>query len=416
MAIKAKVEKINLNQIIKKTVHLPRTSSGYTLYTHADTYNKNNADGDIFDEKAMEDEFYKKFCKTTYNSPTNIRRLFITGNKVYIQYYTSMFKGGKQDQGTWMEKALRTDSGKDLFEIAREIADYKQKQHEYVMEKAINSSAEPPIMYSFEVGEQTNNLFKAISCGWVASNIEEFYCDWTALLPLEVFTKVSSNFQGSAAVAKAFLNGAPSKVICNDDIGNLVRTFNSGGIKNIENRFPRLRAVGMISNLSSIMENPQMNKASFSDCKTFNDMMLTWFKANEELIKSNGGLVMYSSFNNHEGVEKYKTKETQYLFDSTLKPWFETHIEKLKSAKRRDVYNYKPVINLDKEEDDEPIREVSAVEAKLVQLENELSKEEFNTLLKLTVDGFGVNQLKTMFSTFTKQNRIKYTSIIGLEM
>lgn len=415
MAAKSiKSENVNLNKMLRKSMHLPRTTSGYTLYTNVTNYTASEDSEDFINKKALSDPDYLRLCNKTYNSPKNIRRLFITGSKVYIQYFTSMFKAGKQDQGTWMERSLTTDSGKNLFDMAKDIVDLAMKKNAYLTELAVNPDAVIPINYTFNSSENTKNtLFKALSNGWVTSNIEEVYWDWTAVMSPEAFTRLGGNFNTPADVARAFMSGnTQNKFIKCEELANLVVELNSAKIKDVHNRFPRLRMVAMISNLEAVMNNAAMKKGSIRDEINYSENKMTWMKLNEELISSIGGSVLYHPLNG--SLEEYKTNEQQYLFDSTLKAWFETYIEKLKKARRKEQYGSEG--NTSDEVDTDTDIELTACEQKLVQLEKELKPEQFTTLLQLTVNGLGMNELKSIFNNFSKPNRNRYASKIGLKL
>ena len=77
-----KISIINLDKMLTEMVHRPRID-GYPLYTRVDNLME-SGDGTTVTDKGSK---WERASKVSYNSPGNIRRLFITHQGVFIHYY-----------------------------------------------------------------------------------------------------------------------------------------------------------------------------------------------------------------------------------------------------------------------------------------------------------------------------------------
>jgi len=407
-----KYENINFNSILREGLHYPKTRNGTTLYTHMASFDNNALDGDYYDKKAESDPIYIEQSKQTYNSPTNIRSIFITGTKIYVRYYTGPVIKNKSNE-TYVARSIeKYNNNKNLFEIAKDIMYNEQKIAAFKAEKEVNPKAELKL-YSANNTGGTNNLLKALSCGWVASNIEEFYFDWTALLPNEVFSVIFPSICRTSELISMFVNNQNgNKLIESKKLKELIIRFNNGGVKNFNLRFPRLRQVAMISNLDNLLTDATkiMLGAPSSYGDNYTENKQTWFSRNQEVIRHYGGIVLYCTF---EGLlEDYKTKENVYLFDNErLKGYFERNKAKLKDSRRKFMLSQ----NGEGTVENDLNVEIGPVESKLIQLEKELPPDVFKGILRVSTTGMTVNELTEVFKVFSKANRDKYKGIINLK-
>lgn len=123
------MEHINLTKLVGEIIHSPRVD-GYPLYQRV---------GDV--ELNRSPKWHKEVKKIN-NSPSNVRKLFITYEAVYVEYYVYLQRGKR------FRKQYKTDL---LTEIAG------------------NSTF-------------TGHILKALESEWVLSNLEEIYFDWSVLL------------------------------------------------------------------------------------------------------------------------------------------------------------------------------------------------------------------------------------------
>lgn len=413
-----KYENVNFNSILRGGIHFPKTKNGSVLYTRIQSFNGKDDDGDFYDKKLETDPIYMEQSKIVYNSPTNIKRIFITGDKIYVRYHrTPVDKKNKAMKSYHLSHISTFNNNKNLFEVAKDLIDADRKKAQFEAERQVNPKAELTLYNVNGNAGNTNNLLKALSTGWVASNVEELYFDWTALLPYEVYSIIMPDMGTPANIAKYFLNPQNQpKMIKNDLVKNAIYKFNSGGVKDLSKRFPRLRIAAMISNLDSILEEVWDNQDKEMYGTDYDKNIQTWFSTHRDLITQKGGSVIYSTFSGQ--LTEYKTKEQQYLFDAEkLKDFFETNIEKFKSSKRSKAYGATGNGKSQEEKEKEELNmEMGPVEEMMVSMEQELGKdsEQFKKFLKMTSDSYSKKQMIALLDVFTKPNRDRYKKILGL--
>ena len=276
-----RTEKINLYREITNIMHQPSVN-GHPFYIRlADGTDK---EGDY--DEAMKDAEFVKNISSNINSPTNIRRVFITNEGITIHYYASpIYKGGKSPRGHITSHKFK----RNFKDIAEDILMYDQKLQNYAM--AIQSGdvkAKPPIKYTVE-----NSGMQCFSNPYTLNNIEEIYFDWVMLLAVENQPYIG----GEAFCRNLVYNILSGQTGCgfqeNPGLMNLFIERNSGGASNIRKRFPRLRMIGFVSNLADIMNNPRMDRVNteFDDPKSAG---VIWIMSdrNKQLIKEMNSLVM----------------------------------------------------------------------------------------------------------------------------
>ena len=401
----------NLNTIYKKAIHRPISKDGYVLYTKVDGYT-GASDAEPLAEKSA---IYKEQSQRNYNSASNIRRLFITGNCIYVQYYASYIVSDVASGDKFAKRSFNADD--DIFKAASEIVSYDMNMSKYMMDKTINNKAKEP-----DKVVVTGKALGIIANPWVMGNIEEIYIDWTFLLSEDVkpyFPNLCNTGFYNAALSKSpqinkiIVDGAES-----DNLLSYFMKVNSDGVKadKLRDRFPRLRTLALISNLSDIMNNPKMIIAD----KMFNDIeaeRTTWFDTNKELIQSLGGLIIFKNLTG--GLQrlnvKFVVKDNIYKFDKEkLKPLFESHDKKIEDYYRNRMYGSHKTGS----EADLNIV-MTELESLLVDIEESSNDK---TLVKkaliYAIAGINIknSELKELFSKFTKPNRDRLAGLIGLKL
>ena len=133
----------SLNSLYKKAMHRPMTIDGFALYTKADGYS-GTVEGE---SQAEQSEHYRKHCNSTYNSPTNIRKVFITGKGVAVQYYAKPISA--KNNGThWSFNTF--DEHFNLFDTAFKMLTYQSDLAKYNMSKATGMKCEEPKRYKID--------------------------------------------------------------------------------------------------------------------------------------------------------------------------------------------------------------------------------------------------------------------------
>ena len=268
--------------------------------------------------KAEQDSRYQKISQHTYNSPTNIRRLFITGSRVIVHYYTPFIIKGEKHNSYIIDTKLNSDSVglqsnyevSNLYEVIKHILSEKNEMMEYQMNKLQDPKAKEPTTYRLE-----GNVLKVLSSTYACNNIEEVYFDYTALFSEELkpyFTDILSTCGSS------LFNSTSFNLVKMDKLLQVFAQFNTGGnISAVKAKFPRLRNIGMISNLNAILDhNSQKQHCEF--IKNAKDTR-TWFDVNRQLIEASRSTVLLCNVTpgNKPNLE-FNTKEAQYKFDKEV--------------------------------------------------------------------------------------------------
>ena len=396
--------KKNLNQIIKGAMHRPLSSSGFVLYPKVEGYT-GSEEGETQAEK---DTAYIAQSKSNHNSPTNIRKVFITGDSVTVQYYTPMvIKNSSNSQnGHW--KTVKYSKENNLFEIATAMLNYNKFYSQYLMEKTINNKAVEPNNY-YVVG----NGLGVIANPWVCSNIEEIYFDWTLLLSSEV-APYFGNYASSQAIMSFITKSAKASEIKNEEIIKYFSAFTSGGIKDLRKRYPRLRTIAMISNLKDVLEHPSMIKVDhqFSNIE---ESKKTWYEANRNLIAQSNSLVLMGDLT--DSVDRlnkeFIVKDNIYKFDfDKLNGEVKRFIIKIDDYKRQKEYGNTAYT----EEQDTNLLEASELENKLLEIEKEYGEKVLKNILIYAINGSDLKtkEILEVFKTLTKPNRQRIASMINL--
>lgn len=400
---KAKIKK-NLNQLYKASMHRPLSSDKIALYPKVENYNGKAESEDTIANKS---KYFLAQSKSNYNSPTNIRRLFITGEKVEIHYYSPMIIKGKPS--TTYKKSV--ELSENLYEITNKMLNYSAEFARYSMEKSINGAAVEPDNYVIE-----GNGIGVVSNPWVCNNIEEIYFDWTLLASNEV----APFFQEYCTINwyTAFVNKTTSFTeIKNSKIIEFFAMFNSGGVKDLRNRYPRLKTIAMISRLNEIIplaQEPCQGLTNLDGCKT------TWYELNKQIIAQSGSLVLLGELN--ANLPKLNTdfivKDSIYKFDKDrLKLVAESFKKRVEDYYRQRMYGGSTEQQEQTAiEEEQPTEVTNSLEKYLLELEASNDPTIINNAIIYATMGAGLSatELRNIFNSFTKQNKDRFTTLLGL--
>ena len=407
---KAKIQK-NLNKIIKDATHRPQSSDGNVLYAKVPGYS-GGSEGDRIDTEAEKSPAYKAASEHSYNSPTNIRRIFITGKEVVVQYYASMVVKNTQTVKKWHNVSFK--SGDDLFQVASDILTYPEKMNQYIMEKTVDSKAVEPEGYTI-----TGLGIRVASEPWVCSNLEEMYFDWTLLMSPDIARYFPPYLSDNNGIANLLNKTSQAQENVNDICSRLFADYNSSGIKDIRKRFPRLKSVGMISNLYDVLNHPSMIKID-NDFNNMEEAQQTWYSLNRNLIAQSNSIVYISDLS--EGISKlndvFVVKDNVYKFDfEKLKGEFEKYTTKIKDYKRQRMYG----TSMGGEETSaDAMADIDLIpaEQRFVEIEQQYGERILKNALIIATSGheFNKSELHKIFQQFSKPNRKRMASMIGLQL
>lgn len=301
---------INYNSLVLKAMHKPFTKQGFVLYTKLSgaTINEGNT-------KAEQDQTYIRLSKSTYNSPTNIRRLFITGSKVVVHLYSPFIHSGSAYKTHVIEtaydnKLLGVDGAagiNNMFDVVKAIMNEQNEKAKYEVEKMGGANVKEPQTYRID-----GNILKVLSSTYTCNNIEEVYFDYTVLLAEELKPYVQQ-FSFEANWQRYTSNGSYSISKC-DALAEAFRIFNSVNERNFRTKFPRLRQIGLISNLDEILKHPSLKDA----CSFARPTFKSWYETNNELIQASGSTVLITQFPVVKFNKEFNVKDNQYKFDKEV--------------------------------------------------------------------------------------------------
>jgi hypothetical protein len=414
------VKKVTLNSCISTNLHKPKTSNGYTLYPKVDGY-KGTSEGGEDSSKAMTDETYIKQSKANYNSPRNIKRIFITCKTVTVEYHTGPIISGKSST-RWARTAVKDPaSGMSLYEIAMKIVKYDEDMHKYNMERAINKDAKIPNQYMVE------GRFNFATYPYACSNVEEIYFDWSVLLSQEINKECTELTKGAtpAQIINTFVNYNTHTIISNPLMINLFKSQSLGAHEDLRKRFPRLREITFISSLDQILESPNikgyMHPVPGVDEQSGNPYQ-TWYEVNKETIENCNTCVVRGDLTKsvRNPSSDFTVDSSIYKFDYEVLSAYAASYKDKATQIRIDSYNKKD----DKDAIDESTISMGELEKRLLELEQEEttkeghSKGEMQQALIFAYNSCGLSkqEITKILRHFTKPNRSRIAKMLNIDL
>lgn len=276
-----KVSIINLDKMLTEMVHRPRID-GYPLYTRVDNLME-SGDGTTVTDKGSK---WERASKVSYNSPGNIRRLFITHQGVFIHYYAPIVG----------------DKSKSLVQRAK---------FPIPLNNVLESLMSGEIKYNVK-GYGLSILYKP----WVCSNIEEVYFDWGILMSQDI-----ANL-GMGDLFSMYTGINADKMVDFQPIKYLFESICLKNISNMRERFPRLRCVGYISMLEGIYEAVERDRdRSSSKLWCNNDIVVNAIKDPSITVS------IYKLDDVRDSNTKFSIKEGLYLYDRNILKEYQSRFE-----------------------------------------------------------------------------------------
>lgn len=384
----------NLDTIISKAVNGPKVD-GIPLYTRLDGTQELNGVAKVKSEK------WEAVSKHTYSSPTNIRRLFITGNRVLIETYKPVIVNNKPDgRGCWREIKIQEDN---IMEIAKKLVTYRNDIQKYYQSKQMGVEATQPDKITIK-----GTGLGVLSSPWVLSNIEEVYFDWTLLVGESNRNKISE----CEKVLNAYVSGKRGYVKSNVPLEMFIGA-NSCNIKNMRTRFPRLKCVGLISELDKVLQVGIYKGNQNIDSLEASARMWLEEPTNIEIVKKSNSLMMICKVNSD--LPHYNTnfslRDGIYKYDQeVLSKFFEEYAQRVKnkarenqaSRQKQDEVKQEEVVNTTKSE----------LEELLDSMEGECSQADIKSVLYITVSGCKKSEVDELFNSMTPEGAKKYRAML----
>ena len=405
---------LSLSSLINSNMHKPKTKTGFTLYPKVAGYNGAVEAGDI-STKAEADPVYRTQITKNYNSPTNIKRLFITTKHITVEYHAGPVIGGTSGNRWTQSETRDTESGLNLYEIAEKIATYEDDTHKYMMEKAINKGAVAPTQYSI------TGSFNVGSHPYACSNIEEIYFDWSVLLSSDVAPYFSDLLHGAtpAQIAMKFANFNANFVEENNMPINLFAAQSAGGSKDLRKKYPRLREITFISNLEDLttggatigfMKTPENENSGLA--------YKTWFELNETAIRNSNTCTLRGNMTGQVANpnKEFIVKSNMYVFDfDKLDAHVKSYVDKITTSLRQQKYG--STAEEPAEADAEGF-EMIDIEKRLLEIETKYGQETMYSIWQYAFNGAGLpkSEVEKILRRITKPNRSRLAKKINIEV
>lgn len=292
--------KISLNKIVGDRLHAPRVD-GFVLYKRIDGAVETGAT-----TTGTKTEKWEKKAQSVYTSPTNIRRVFITHAGIGVEYYAPI--KGLQGVTRWSDFSI------DFQEVINDIQNH--------------AATGEPLRYRV-----VGTGIAAIAKGWVCSNIEEIYFDWSLFLSEELM-----NF-GYGNLFLQFPNSAGN--ISNPIIEQIFKKTCMNGVSDpnkIQERFPRLKQVAYVEDLYERHQSyKQLGKRPLLDFTT------TWVSKTKPVLSPNTTVAAWKIPGVTKINPKYSIKPGTYTYDAeVLTPYF-AKLEKDLTKLAYDLKEGKPI-------------------------------------------------------------------------
>lgn len=278
-------KKINLDSMVSKCVHRPIVKGDADM---TPLYKRNDGIFDTFNGKSTRSEQWVQAAETTYSSPNNIKRVFITYEGVYLHYFRPV-AGDKSGVLSKFYSYKSVDPDIDL--------------HEALKSKRMNNRE--IVVTKLGIG--------AIKRPWSCSNIEEIYFDWSVLLSDDI-----QNFGYADLIQKMTIKG--TTVINNGrllwDLFSRV-CLNPG--EKVSNTFPRLKIIGYMDNLKEVYDRIGKPRESIEATGKL------WFNADgmgRVVADPNTFICAYKIPNVSTYNTKFVTRSYYSLDEMVLAPYF----------------------------------------------------------------------------------------------
>lgn len=225
---------LNINSMCKLGFNAPIVD-GCPLYKNVEGYRGE----DSLDKYKMSEKIAKNL-KVRFNSPDNVRRIFVSYKKIVVEFYKPIY-GERSNSLTreivWARNS-KSKNGKhimvkvDMQEVIMEITGMRRED-----------SNKPKYT-------MTGNPFKCLLSPYVLQNIEEIYFDASMLISSTVMNS------GLGENVLKLLNNKDTDYKDRGDVQLLFNQLTLNG-KDVRKQFPRLKAIGYISNLGDIYDSVQ---------------------------------------------------------------------------------------------------------------------------------------------------------------
>ena len=286
------IEKINLDTTISKFIHRPRIKRKDGTYT-APLYARFEGQSEGSSELDRGDLLWESGVIGRYNSPTNVRRVFIGDKYAYIQYYKPQVNINSTESKLWTKASY---NGLDLKEFGTGVL-------------AGDNNGTRKILVKTGFGAIVNE--------WKMSNIEEIYITPYILLSEDI----RNRYPETNNILNKLANNSTIK--CETSI--LYKIFcdvesNSGDIEGVQKRFPRLKTIALVSNLDKVLESSGAMNIREGLPESISDIGIRWYSHIHKLGLLGGCALVCNKINIDisKSERTFVTRPGIYKFDAEV--------------------------------------------------------------------------------------------------
>lgn len=394
----------NLDTIISKAIHRPiLTKTGGLelppLYARVGVESETE-----YMSEGTKNELWVKATQANYNSPTNVRRLFIGDSSVTIQYYQPPIINGKSSEKYWYNYKLDIDDPLNI------LAFKSKNYNRLVMSAAMVGQKAPQRIVLTGTG------LAAISAHWKMSNIEEIFIT-PSILASE---SIENRFALAVGVLSHFIDMSNTG---NESIGGSLKQAgdlaleifnytNCNNIKNIRARFPRLKTIGFVTNIDKIMDLVGAKSLNDGIPTTLGEINIKWVSNNKianelpHLCSIGIADIPFTSSN----YTDFSIRAGIYKFDNeVLEPYINRYRDRVLEIGRSTRDN---ATGANRVENKATI-EKSKYEETLDILEKDKGKNAVSAILQLTFARSSKKEIDEVFNSMSSEGGQKYRKLLG---
>ena len=395
----ASIQSFNIRKAVEETLHFPRTKgeTTYPLYRRVDNYDS-NSDGASSQLYAVPGAM--ELMQNRYNSPNNVKRLFIFRNFICVETFTG---------------AIISSDGKRGARINRR----------HLADNLVNSQ-----LMGVQRGENTyvGNVIEAIMKPNMCSNIEEIYIDSSAL-HTNMYTLMLSNPMESR-IADIFRNGVEktgynisearynclgTNIIINKEEFPLEVLAHGVSLNKLSvgDKFSRLHSIAIMDymgisdadKIESVILNTKDKPAIFGIKEAV--------EGGSPLIIGNPQVIMCFNpviFKNN-AKQPLTTREGIYEFDRVVLAQLNKSMQQ--EARQQEIAKKEAVENKEEAGKTEIKESKSEIEIELDKIyDNNRSLANMQSILYLVCSGKSKEEVEQMFSEMSEAGRKKYKALI----
>lgn len=307
---------VKIAEIYREKIHTPRHKQTGTVFYVP----KTSSDSNIQQDKAFLTKTELMANKDKFmNSPTNIRRVWFTVDKVAVEYFSGPLANGQQGK---------------LLKVS-DISGVRQKAEEMLKYRSMTPSQRTFSKNTIDAVKFDGRLSQAITYPWTCNNIEEIYFDYSILLSEESEIIINSLGINYNQLLLSLMQGQPMQVKADNNL--CAKLFVGLNSNEIGRSYKRLRTIAFISGLSSIVK---WDKFEDTVTKFTVDKLelkpKSWIQtqAVKSLIQQTNSLVWVSDLSSkaldNKSVDNFTIKSSQYEFDDRyLRTKIKTYVDKL---------------------------------------------------------------------------------------